>query len=650
MLRPLPLVLFLLMALASPVYPPSVSGQTSNSLHDTDAELKERILQEFPHWTNMSDWEKVTALRHWAAVRIDSSSTGLSLTSNASFSFFAQPVSAIFQAFEDNLGGVACGGAAWTLMKLYQLFGYVSHYLGSGIVSYTTHAETLVYIDDQGNIVQSVQDAFFDIGYADQDGRPLDYSVMLSFLRSHGDKEIQVVPPPDVGITRGLLVTVSEEPLWHKTSPPSWINVSDTFIPVGSDRVLFTANFSAASYEKYSPSAQRFLDFLAIQGYPRSLIYIHLYPFQIDHIHFELPPAPVLLSPPDNAMDVSLTPTLSWNAVSGSCVKYSVLIFSLPKGSLTDSAALDDSSFLESLHDRAVLIDSSSIETLVDSAVLPCSVTNYTIPSGKLVSSKTYRWLVNANNTVGWGHASYHLFTTAGPTYELTISAGAGGTTNPPPNIYSMHAGDSVSISYSITGSGYAFGGWVVTGESCSSGALSNPCTFTMPSNAVVVQANFNPPSKPEAPVLASPEAGATDVSLTPTLSWNAVSGSCVKYSVLIYSLSPSSLVDKAAPSCSVTSYTVPSGKLVSGTKYRWYVSAYNVAGWGPRSYRDFTTAGSSVSPPSSSPTLSMLNAAVENALPETVPAIAFMSRSRIPESQIIVVTGKTPLFRYGPS
>jgi uncharacterized repeat protein (TIGR02543 family) len=78
--------------------------------------------------------------------------------------------------------------------------------------------------------------------------------------------------------------------------------------------------------------------------------------------------------------------------------------------------------------------------------------------------------------------------------YTLTVAAGSGGTTNPSPGQYQHYAGDSISVSYSITGSGYTFGGWTVSGASCSGGSTSNPCQFTMPGQAVTVTANFNPP------------------------------------------------------------------------------------------------------------------------------------------------------------
>ena len=80
--------------------------------------------------------------------------------------------------------------------------------------------------------------------------------------------------------------------------------------------------------------------------------------------------------------------------------------------------------------------------------------------------------------------------------YALTIAAGAGGTTTPSPGTYQHYAGDPISVSYSITSSGYTFAGWTVSGASCNGGSMSNPCAFSMPSNAVSVTANFNSPNQ----------------------------------------------------------------------------------------------------------------------------------------------------------
>jgi hypothetical protein len=56
----------------------------------TDAALKASVLREFPQWDSFPDFEKVDVLRHWAAQRIDVSSSSLFLTNNESFHFLAR--------------------------------------------------------------------------------------------------------------------------------------------------------------------------------------------------------------------------------------------------------------------------------------------------------------------------------------------------------------------------------------------------------------------------------------------------------------------------------------------------------------------------------------------------------------------------------
>jgi hypothetical protein len=81
------------------------------------------------------------------------------------------------------------------------------------------------------------------------------------------------------------------------------------------------------------------------------------------------PPAPVLISPADNTIGVSLTPTLYWEPLSG-ISNYKVQV---------------------SL--------SSSFTTLIDSAIT--SNNSYVIPYGKLFNSNKYYWRVNATNNNG---------------------------------------------------------------------------------------------------------------------------------------------------------------------------------------------------------------------------------------------------------
>jgi hypothetical protein len=102
--------------------------------------------------------------------------------------------------------------------------------------------------------------------------------------------------------------------------------------------------------------------------------------------------------------------------------------------------------------------------------------------------------------------------------------------------------------------------------------------------------------SAPSAPTLVSPSNGATGVSLTPTLQWNAVSGAS-SYRVQVDDNSDFSSVVVDASGLTGTSYSVPSGKLNYNTKYYWRVNAsnsYGTSGWS--SVWNFTTM---VSPPS---------------------------------------------------
>jgi len=80
-------------------------------------------------------------------------------------------------------------------------------------------------------------------------------------------------------------------------------------------------------------------------------------------------PNPVLISPPNNSYDVTLTPTLTWGQVTGA-ISYKVQVSTI-----------------------------SNFNVITDSATV--TSTNYTIPSGKLQPAITYFWRVKANSAVG---------------------------------------------------------------------------------------------------------------------------------------------------------------------------------------------------------------------------------------------------------
>jgi hypothetical protein len=83
------------------------------------------------------------------------------------------------------------------------------------------------------------------------------------------------------------------------------------------------------------------------------------------------PAVPVLISPPNNSYDISLTPTFTWYQVTNA-INYNIQISTIQNfGVITDSATVTN--------------------------------TSYTIPSGKLHTALTYFWRVNAKNSYGTG-------------------------------------------------------------------------------------------------------------------------------------------------------------------------------------------------------------------------------------------------------
>jgi uncharacterized repeat protein (TIGR02543 family) len=74
------------------------------------------------------------------------------------------------------------------------------------------------------------------------------------------------------------------------------------------------------------------------------------------------------------------------------------------------------------------------------------------------------------------------------PTYSFTVSAGSGGTVSGTPS-GSYPAGTSISVTANPN-SGYQFSSWSGSGYSC---GTNNPCSFSMPANAVTLTANFTP-------------------------------------------------------------------------------------------------------------------------------------------------------------
>jgi hypothetical protein len=263
------------------------------------------------------------------------------------------------------------------------------------------------------------------------------------------------------------------------------------------------------------------------------------------------PPAPVLVAPGNGAAGISLTPSLSWNLSSGA-TSYDVYFGTSSSPPLATNTA-------------------------------GTSYAPATLSAGTL-----YYWRVVARNSGGSTSSATWSFTTqvAGPvlvspangatgvsvTPTLSWSASAGATS------YDVYFGTSSSppLATNTAGTSYApatlSGGtlyyWRVVANNSGGSASSATWSFT---------------TQVAGPVLVSPANGATGVSVTPALSWNASNGA-TSYDVYFGTSSSPPL----ATNTSGTGYAP--GTLSGGTLYYWRIVAKNSGGSASSATWSFTT------------------------------------------------------------
>jgi hypothetical protein len=286
-----------------------------------------------------------------------------------------------------------------------------------------------------------------------------------------------------------------------------------------------------------------------------------------------LPPsAPTLVSPGDGATGISLTPSLSWNASLGA-TSYTVQV----------STASDFSSFV---------INQSGI-------------TQTTYSASGLSNNTQYFWRISASNAGGTSaFSTSRNFTTvvsapAAPTLVSPADAATGVSVSPALSWNSVSGALSYRVQIStasnfsnllvnqtgITETSYNASGlsnstqyfWRVSAFNASGeGPFSTSRSFT---TIVVV---------PPVPTLASPADGATGVSVTPALSWNASSGAA-SYTVQVSTVSDftSTVINQSG----ITQTTYNASGLSNNTQYFWRVNASNTGGTSAfSSSRSFTT------------------------------------------------------------
>ena len=282
------------------------------------------------------------------------------------------------------------------------------------------------------------------------------------------------------------------------------------------------------------------------------------------HLNVNVPPsAPTLSSPANSATGIAVSPTLTWNAVTGA-VTYRVQV----------STASDFST--------GIVVDDS---TLTAASKALSSLTNSTL----------YFWRVNAKNAGGssaWSSA--FSFTTIVPASGVPVlSAPANGTTGIAVNPTLTWGAVTGAITYRVQ---------VSTASDFSTGIVVDDSTLTTASKALSSLANgalyfwrvnaknlggtsawstafsfTTIVAAPAVPVLSAPVNNATGVAVNQTLSWAAVSGAAT-YRVQVSTASDFStgiVVDDST----LTAASKALNSLTNSTVYYWHVNAKNAGG-----------------------------------------------------------------------
>jgi hypothetical protein len=264
--------------------------------------LKHRVYAECPALRDgkFDEFARVSLLRQWAwsHIRIANTTSNL-LDSDPRIDWYKLDAAAIFRLFDEDRGGVFCGGAALALQRLYEAFGYTAWTLNIGSnepESDVTHVATIVKIrvgDPGGTDVMCVQDAYFDLTYVDQTtGRPLDYFELLARLARGEHRSIRTQEPDHRKVVSRPSMIMAAKDVQGRTprdiAVASWCVLEDDYtvatLPDGS--LKFT---SPRSFGKFRDRLCRtpdgkptwFLAWLTARGHPAELIYLYLHPLGI---------------------------------------------------------------------------------------------------------------------------------------------------------------------------------------------------------------------------------------------------------------------------------------------------------------------------------------------------------------------------------
>jgi hypothetical protein len=299
-----------------------------------------------------------------------------------------------------------------------------------------------------------------------------------------------------------------------------------------------------------------------------------------------IPGVPTLTAPANNATGVALTPNLTWGSVTGA-VSYEVQVSTSTTFATT-------------------VFDLSGI-TVTTQAITPA-----------LANGTVYYWRANATNAggaSGWTAAMSFTTIVAAPSAPVLTApaSGATGVAVSPTLSWTAATGAAsyevqVSTSSAFTTTVFDQAGITATSQAVTP-ALANGTVYYWRANATnaggtsgwTAAMSFTTiVAAPSAPTLSTPSNTATNVSLTPTLTWSTVANAA-SYQIQVSTVSNFASTVFTASGLTATTQAI-SPALSNSTQYYWRVNATNAGGTGGWSSTfSFTT----VPPAPAAPTLS---------------------------------------------
>ncbi|WP_158859831.1 LamG-like jellyroll fold domain-containing protein, partial [Lunatibacter salilacus] len=291
-----------------------------------------------------------------------------------------------------------------------------------------------------------------------------------------------------------------------------------------------------------------------------------------------VPTAPTLSSPANNATGISITPSLSWQSVTGA-ESYQVQVAT--NDAFTDIVFQEAGNSGTSVNVSGLNFQTSyfwRVSAQNSAGESPWSLTRtFATENQPIVVPGTPSLSSPVNNATGISIApalSWHSVTGA-ESYQVQVSTNDAFT--------DIVFQESAISGTSVNASGLNFQTpyfWRVSAQnSAGQGPWSQVRTFTTENQPVVV---------PAAPSLNSPENNASNISITPELSWQSVSGA-ESYQVQVST--NDAFTDIVFQEAAISGTSVNASGLNFQTPYFWRVSAQNSAGQGPWSQvRTFTT------------------------------------------------------------